>query len=226
MPDYEDESRHRDEEALERFLQEHQRELAEAPVFAYLAKFGDAIEERVQLCVNESTQLINAGFFGAALARSAAGIEISIRFFLIRPLIRSSFSSDEWAALLSKKILKGHTGKDKEMHLLLGILRNWGIDVTIVKLADGSKMWGQILNKVWPRRNDYVHAAAKIVETEARLAAECLNVLLEQVVAPLGRRLGFTREATDRWSVVNMPKNPELNPPRRFETAIPPGLDS
>ncbi len=218
MSEYEDERRHQEEEALSRFLEEHQRELAEAPVFAYLARYGDAIEERVQLCIKESEQLRNAGFFGAALARSAAGIEISVRFFLVRPLIRSAFSSDEWAALLSKKMLKGRTASDKEM--LPVILRDWGIDITIIKLTDGSKMWEQILNKVWPRRNDYIHAAANIVETDACLAAECLNMLLEQVVAPLGKRLGFTRDATGRWSVVNMP-HPELNPPRQFKTDSP-----
>ncbi|MGA2180927.1 MAG: hypothetical protein ABSH15_15275 [Verrucomicrobiota bacterium] len=138
MSEYEDERRHKEEEALSRFLDDHQRELAEAPVFAYLARYGDAIEERVQLCVNESKQLGNAGFFGTALARSAAGIEISVRFFLVRPLIRSAFSSDEWAALLSKKILKGSTARDKEM--LPVILRDWGIDITIVKLAHAKKV--------------------------------------------------------------------------------------
>lgn len=161
----------------------------------------------------------NAGFFGAALDRSASGIELTIRFFLVRPLIRSAFSSDEWAALLAKKILKGRTAGDRDM--LPTILRDWGIDITVIKLADGSQMWEQILSKVWPRRNDYVHAASNIMETEARLAAECLNVLLEQVVAPLSKRLGFTRDATGLWSVVNMP-HPALNPTRKFETDSPP----
>jgi hypothetical protein len=219
MTEYDDEFRHQEDEALARFLEEHQRELAEAPVFAYLARFGDAIEERVRFCVNESTQLRDAGLFGSALTRSAAGIEISIRHFLVRPLIMSAFSSDEWAALLSKKILKGRTAKDREM--LPGILRNWGIDITTVRLAGGAQMWGEVLNRVWPRRNEYVHAAANVDEADARLAAECLDVLLEQVVAPLGKRLGFSREKTGRWSIVNVSKFPELNPPRQFETATP-----
>src|SRR6266705_3600886 len=155
MSAHDDDLRYREEEALERFLQEQLREMAEAPVFAYLARFGDAIEGRVQLCAIEAAQLRDANFFGAALVRSATGIEIAIRFFLVQPLVKGAFLWDEWASLLSGKVLKGATAKDREM--LPAILRNWGIDITQIRLADGTKMWERIRNEVWPRRNEYVH---------------------------------------------------------------------
>jgi hypothetical protein len=219
MSSYDDYLDYQQEEGLEQFLEEQLRELAEAPVFAYLARFGDAIEERVQLCIKEAAQLREAEFSGAGLIRSAAGIEITIRFFLARPLLQGAFLSDEWAKLLSAKVLNSRTAEDRE--LLPAILRNWDIDITKVKLSDGSQMWERVLTRVWPRRNDYVHAGAAVAESDGTLAAECLDTPLAQVVSPIGKRLGFTREQTNCWSVVVAPRHPELNPPRRYEVASP-----
>lgn len=219
MSAYDDIQRYQEEEAIERFIEEQLRELAEAPVFAYLSKYGDAIEARIQLCIEEATELRNAGFFGAALIRSAAAIEIAIRFYLSRPLVQGAFLSDEWAASLSKKVLSGRTAEDRD--LLPAILRNWGIDITKVLLGDNSQMWQQVTFRVWPRRNDYVHAGATIEEVDAVLAAEYLAALLNHVVGPIAHRLGFTRELTGSWSVVISPIQPEVNPPRRYQTANP-----
>jgi hypothetical protein len=219
MSAYDDYSYYQEQESLERFLKEQFRELAEGPVFAYLARFGDAIEKRVELCVKEAKQLSAAGFYGAALARSAAGIEISIRFFLARPLVQGAFLSDEWAALLSAKVLSSRTAEDRE--LLPAILRNWGIDITKIKLADGTPMWEQVMTKVWPQRNDYVHAGATIQEHDADIAAACLETLLAQIVTPLGKRLGFSREQTKCWSIVAASHQPDINPPRKFNAESP-----
>lgn len=219
MSAYDDIQRYQEEEAMERFIDEQLREIAEAPVFAYLSKYGDAIEERIRHCIEEATALRETAFWGAALIRSAAAIEITIRFFLSRPLVQGAFLSDDWAALLSNKVLNGRTAEDRD--LLPAILRNWGIDVTHVLLADNSQMWEQVITHVWPSRNDYVHAGGTIVEADAVLAAECLDALLKQVVDPIASRLGFTRGQTGRWSVVSSSIQPELNPPRHYETADP-----
>ncbi len=204
---------------MERFIEEQLRQISESPVIYYLARFGDAIEERVQLCRSEAADLAAAGFHGAALVRSAAGIEITIRFFLARPLVQGAFLSDEWAALLSTKMLSGRTADDRD--LLPAILRNWNLDITRITLADGSKLWDRVLTRVWPRRNDYVHAGATISENDACLAAECLQAMLTQVVAPIAVRLGFTREETGRWSVILSRHDRSINPPSRNETASP-----
>ncbi len=55
------------EAAMEKFLNEELRRIAEEPVFFYLATYGDAIEERVNRCLNQARELIDAGYFGAAL---------------------------------------------------------------------------------------------------------------------------------------------------------------
>lgn len=220
MFDYDDDyQRYQEEEALEKYVEEQLREIAETPVFAYLSKYGDAIEGRIQKCIEEATALREARFWGAALIRSAAAIEITIRFFLARPLVQGAFLSDEWASLLSSKILNERTGEDR--NLLPAILRNWGIDVTRVLLPDNAQMWQQIKMRVWPIRNDYVHAGGIIEEADAVLAAQCLDALLKHVVDPIAQRLGFTREQTGLWSVVVSSIQPELNPPRRYERADP-----
>lgn len=205
------------EAAMEEFLQEELRRIAEEPVFLYLANNGDAIETRVKRCLNQANTLIDSGHHGAALVRAAAGIEVTIRFFLARPLVQGAFLSDDWAELLSQKVLNGRTAEDRE--LLPAILRNWKIDITSVKLQDGSQVWENIVKKVWPHRNNYVHRADDASLEDALLAIECLIALLARVVDPLAQRLGFTREQTGYWSVVAIkdpPQFPNLNPPREY----------
>ncbi|MBI4525444.1 MAG: hypothetical protein HY695_16710 [Deltaproteobacteria bacterium] len=210
------------ETAMEEFLDEQLRRIAEEPVFYYLATYGDAIEARVRRCIEQARTLTEAGYPGAPLVRAAAGIEVTIRFFLARPLLQGAFLSDDWAQLISQKILNGRTAEDRE--LLPAILRNWKIDITSVRLPDSSQAWEQIVTKVWRRRNDYVHKAEDAPLGDAVLAIDCLEALLSQVVDPLAQKLGFTRERTGCWSVVtvqNPSKFPDLNPPRKFAREDP-----
>jgi hypothetical protein len=211
---WDDYSYYEREAAMEAFLKEELRRIAEEPVFMYLAVHGDAIEARVKRCLTQAEALSGSGYHGAALTCAASGIEITIRFFLARPLVQGAFLSEDWAELLSQKVLNGRTAEDRE--LLPAILRNWKMDITKVKLPDGSRVWEQIVSRVWPRRNDYVHKAGDASADEAVLAIECLTALLSQVVDPLATKLGFTREETGCWSVVaakNPPEYPDLNPP-------------
>lgn len=214
-----DRARYEEDEARERFIQEQLRQTSEEPVIFYLARFGDAIEERVQRCRAEARELTLAGFHGAALVRSAAGIEITIRFYLARPLLQGAFLSDEWAALLSTKILNGRTAEDRE--LLPAILRNWNVDISRITLADESNLWERILKRVWPRRNEYVHAGEVVTPNDALLASECLDALLSQIVMPIAVRLGFTRVETGCWSIVLSRGDRSINPPTRHETESP-----
>lgn len=117
-------------------------------------------------------------------------------------------------------MLGGRTAEDRE--LLPAILRNWKIDITSVTLSDGSQAWERIVSHVWPRRNDYVHRADISSAQDAALAIECLTTLLGRVVDPLATKLGFTREQTGCWSVVDRKSplgNPSLNPSEYLSTA-------
>lgn len=217
-----DYSYYEQEAAMEKFLNEELRRIAEEPVFFYLAIYGDAIEERVNRCLNQARELIESGYFGAALVRAAAGIEVTLRFFLARPLVQGAFLSDDWAHLISQKFLSRRTAEDRE--LLPAILRNWKIDITEVKLSDGSQAWEQIVTNAWPHRNNYVYKAEDASRDDAVLSVECLVALQSQVVDPLSQRLGFTREQTGCWSTVaakNPPDLPNLNPARTFNREDP-----
>lgn len=201
------------------WFEEQLKSVSEAPVFAYLACHGDAIQERVDRCLNEARDLLESKFFGASLVRAAGGIEIAPRFFLARPLLEGAFLSDEWARALSDRILGSRSADDRE--LLPAILRNWSIEISQIRLKDGSQLWQSILSIVWKARNEYVHAGADIAANEAELAITCLEELLASVVDPLSRRLGFTRRETGCWSLVASTVHPELNSPQNFERASP-----
>ena len=225
MSGYDDYHLYQQEAAMEEFLEEELRRIAEEPVFSYLAVYGDAIEARVKRCLTQAQSLNNSGYHGVALTRAASGIEVTIRFFLARPLVQGAFLSDDWADLLSRKLLRGRTAEDRE--LLPAILRNWKMDITNVKLSDGAQAWEMIVKRVWPRRNNYVHKADDTSAEDALLAMECLEVLLTQVVDPLASKLGFTREQTGCWSIVNVknpPEFPNLNPPRTYPRQDPFGV--
>lgn len=209
------------DEAMAAFLEEELRRIAEDPVFSFLAANGDAIEARVKRCLEQASSLVNNGYYGAALVRAAAGIEVTVRFFLARPLVQGAFLSDDWSELLSQRVF-GRNAEERK--LLPAILRNWKIDITAVKLGDGSQAWESIVRTVWPARNNYVHRADDVTKQDADLSLECLNALLHQVVDPLADRLGFTRSQTGCWSIViikNPPQFPNLNPPQRFTRQDP-----
>jgi hypothetical protein len=214
-----DEEEWRQEAAMDEWFDDQLKAQSRQPVFAFLARFGDAVQERVDACIHDATRLRTAGFPGAALVRAAAGIEITIRFFLAKPLVLGAFLSDEWAEALTKRLLGARTAEDRE--LLPAILRNWGIDLTTLHLSDGSQMWEAVVTGVWKHRNNYVHAAATITDEDASVAIDCLEQLLSQVVAPMANELGFTRDETNRWSVVLSKYDRSLNPPQEYETANP-----
>lgn len=82
-----DEDEWRRDDAMMAWFEGQLQAQSREPVFAYLAKHGDAIQSRVDTSSREATHLRDAGFPGAAVVRAAAGIEIAIRFFLARPLV-------------------------------------------------------------------------------------------------------------------------------------------
>jgi len=217
-----DPSEYAAEEGFRELFESELQRLSEEPVFDYLARHGDAIETRVRGCASQARELLDAGFHGAALVRATAGLEIAIRFFLVRPLLHGAFLSEDWARALSERILRGRAAEDRT--LLPAILSNWRLDITSVRLAGGAQAWESIVGIVWPRRNDYVHKGSDCGVQDAELALECLDTLLARVVDPIGARLGFTRERTGRWCEVHPsgPSDPPgLNMPHTYPVADP-----
>jgi hypothetical protein len=201
---YEDESEWAQEfhemEMHSSFVEEQLRSLAEDPVIEYLGQNGDAIQERVDRCASEAAALHSAGFHGAALVRATAGIEIVIKFFLARPLLQGAFLSDTWAQVLASRIIRPRSTDDRD--LLPAILRNWDMDVSAIHTRSGAQLWQNVKSTVWPRRNDYVHAADVVSADDASTAIECLEAMLLEVVEPIALRLGFTRAQSGTWSEI------------------------
>jgi len=200
MGGWDDYDRYMQEDALEEFLQESLKSISVDSTKHYLGTYGDAIQERVLRCLAEAKRLQDGESYAAAVVNAATSIELIIRFMLLRPLVQGSFLSDEWAAVLANRVANGRSAEDKG--LLPAVLRQWGIDVNSLTLADGSLVWPTILNAVWPLRNKIVHQATTARDTQAATAIECAEALLSQVVNMLARNLGFTLGTTGRWSEI------------------------
>ena len=130
------------------------------------------------------------------LTRSAA-VEITIRYLLLRPLVQGAFLSDEWAKILTSRVVNGRSKEDRG--LLPNVLRRWGIEITQIRLAGGASLWQTVVETVCRKRNEFVHCADTVTEKDASLALDCARALLAQVVYPLSMRLGFTLGTTGKW---------------------------
>jgi hypothetical protein len=175
-------------------------EASEGRVVAYLASFGDAVEERVKSCIAEADALSTGRFPGASLTRSITALELAIRWFLVVPMVHGAFNSDEWVeALVDKIIPENRTGPDRR--LLPELLRNWDIDVTTIRSDEGGQLWEEI-QRLIRVRNRYVHRGEKVAEEEAAKGLSAAKAFLREVVDPFAVRLGFSRDATGCWHVV------------------------
>lgn len=175
------------------------KELSYENVQFFLGTYGDAIEKRISVLLNDSERLLNYNFHGPSLVLSATSIEIIIRFFLIRPLVQGAFLSDEWADLLSARIIKGKPFKDTE--LLPLILNNWDVDIYSYKLSNEKLLWETIKSKVFMKRNLFVHQGEFVNYDESNIALECAVTLLN-IVKEISKKFGFTLNTTGKWSEI------------------------
>ena len=116
---------------LERLFQEGLKTQAKEAVRSYLGRYGDAVDQRVLARLAETKVLLTHGHFGPSLCAAAIAVELMIRFMLVRPLVQGAFLSDEWAGILTGRIVTGRTAGDRE--LVPALLRQWGLDVTNVR---------------------------------------------------------------------------------------------
>ncbi len=199
--------------------------MAEGPAHGYLATYGDAVEKRVLECIDEAAKLNATGFPGAALARSVTAIEILIRHFLVQPLIFGAFATDEWADLLVSRILKtGPRASTSDRELLPAILRNWGIEITLIVLLSGSFLWQSLTASpggLIDLRNRYMHQGDSCDINAGNLGIECATTMMSEIVMPLAARLGITRNETNCWHLVLSKYDRNLNPPTVWEKRSP-----
>lgn len=167
----------------------------------YLGTFGDAVEARVAYLLAQARDLIGVNHPASALVSAATAIEITVRFMLVRPLVQGAFLSDEWAELLAARIGTGRTEEDRK--ILPALLKQWSLELDSITLSGGNKLWDVITKRVLSSRNKVVHAGESATVEDAKLAVECTERLLSQVVHPVGKVLGFTVERTGKWCKIH-----------------------
>jgi hypothetical protein len=97
------------------------------------------------------------------------------------------------------------------------ILREWGIDLTKVKGSSGIQVWPFIVARLWGLRDKFVHRFDPVAPEIALQAIECAQAFRTEVVGAVAKRLGFTLNATQRWSAITSAKGTI----EKFETADP-----
>jgi hypothetical protein len=170
---------------------------------AYLSRYGDAVDARIASCLTEAEQLVAADHPGPALALVATAIEIMIRFLLLRPLVQGAFLSDRWAGILAARIATGRTAEDREM--LPAILRQWGLDVNRINSPSGIQVWPLIAGQLWGVRDAFVHRFDPVPPGLAAQSVKCAQAFRDQAVGHVAKRLGFTMQATGKWSAIQKP---------------------
>lgn len=185
-----------EEAAMEEFLENSINEIAKDNVRWYLGTYGDAVEERVRQCVKEAKKLFKLNFWGPSLTLSVTAIEILIRYMVLRPLVQGAFLSEEWAEILTKRIATGRSAEDRK--LLPVILRQWEIDITIIKTKSNNPLWETIQTLI-KTRNDFVHSGEAIQEHEACKGLEAVDSLFKDIIAIIADKLGFSLTETGTW---------------------------
>ena len=186
--------------AMAEFIENSVAQIAQDSVQRYLGTYGDAIEERVEQCVEDAKKLLELNFWGPSLTLSVTAIEIIIRFMILRPLVQGAFMSEEWAEILLKRIATGRSAEDKKM--LPAILRQWGIDITTIKTKSDEPLWENIQN-LTQRRNDFVHSGEEIQEYEAIKGLEAADVLVNGINITLAEKFGFSLSETGKWHQID-----------------------
>ena len=171
-------------------------EIKENAINVYFFYHGDDIEHRIQMRIDAAKGLVKAGFNGESLTSSIIAVELTIRWFLLRPLCEAAFMSEEVADILVQRILPPRTtGADRE--ILPKVLRHWGSDVTSLVLNDGAQLWEKLTSEYIPTRNRFVHRGEPVEEEAATGAADAAERLLAEairIVTP------FKRRGEDGWA--------------------------
>lgn len=180
-----DEWEAREEDAREEY--EHEigeqtlAQIKENAIHGYFFFYGDDIEQRIQTRIDAAKDLVKNGFAGESLTSSIIAIELTIRWFLLRPLCEAAFMSEEVADLLLQQILPAKISSF-DRKLLPKMLRQWGSDVTSLKLSDGGQLWEKLTTAYIPTRNGFVHRGEPVEEEAATGAADAAERLLVEAI--------------------------------------------
>jgi hypothetical protein len=174
----------------------------------YLGTYGDAISERINKCRADASALFESGFYSASLLSSVTGIELTIKYLLVLPLIQGALLPNPIADVVGTKIGFGRSTEDRKM--LPTLLQPFGIDLDKAVLPSGKRLWNTIQKDVLEARNRSVHLGEDCAKETAAIAMDCLRALENEIVFKLADKLGFSLSRTGCWSRIDWsdPKDP------------------
>jgi hypothetical protein len=170
----------------------------EDSIRSYLGSNGDAIDARLDRLQGKAEELHRLSYYDDAVVNCATAIEITIKYFCVKPIVEGAFLSELWATQLSKWIVDVRPADQRR--LLLGILEHWGIDIEAVQLTKGRALWGTVTGHVLPKRQEFVHCGGALGKEDSELALSSLKAMRQEVVGKIGERFGFTLKTTGKWS--------------------------
>jgi hypothetical protein len=94
----------------------------------------------------------------------------------------------------------------EDRRLIPAVLRQWGLDVTAVKMRSSKPVWEFVVDQLFPIRNKFVHQYEAVAPEFAKDAIECAEVFRCEVVGAVARVLGFTLDVTSKWCEIRHPE--------------------
>jgi hypothetical protein len=120
-------------------------------------------------------------------------------------LVQGAFLSDEWAGILTDRILTGRTAEDRKLVPVL--LRQWGLDVTKVRSRTSKvPVWECTVTQLFPSRNNYVHRYDPVPEHTAIIGVECAEAFRHEIVGAVAKQIGFSLDVTGKWCNIVHPE--------------------
>jgi len=188
----------------EEIVEEALRNLAWEPVSVYMRQYGDAVEARVSESIERAQGLLVAGFPGPSLVSSGTAIEVIIRYLILRPLVQGAFMSDQWAEILSNRVLAHRAAEDRQ--LVPHVLKHWNVDIDRARLGCGKPLWHVLHDKIWRARNNHVHRGDPVDDKIASLGIEVARALRGIAVNALAS--AGVKKMDDVWCWHGTPGNP------------------
>jgi hypothetical protein len=167
------------------------KEISYDGISHYLYRYGNAIQTRVEECLKSASDLHRRKYYGSSIVCSCVAVEVTIRYFILSPLMQGMFLYYEWAEEMTKRIVSGQAAKDREM--LPRILRSWEIDINDIKLPSGEPVWQVLTGPIWQARNKYAHRGDPVPKELSAQAIKAATLMAKLAKDILVKALGWKK---------------------------------
>lgn len=143
----------------------------------------DSLNEVVFPRVTEAEALRKAGFHGPAIVSAYSAIELTLGLVVIRPFVLAGFLTDDLAAVFADQILRA---PGREHRRMVGrIAELIGVDLSAMRLPDGTATWAYVTGPLPILRNKVVHQGAVATAEDADRAIQAAAGFVHDLALPL-----------------------------------------